>query len=169
MIPTPISFSPFISHSWLIPSPSHQIDCCVVVDVIHHLPHAYLPSMQCRPSRPRAYPLIHWKSMKLLGHTPYFFSPISIATTYHLAHDFVCHVLFRKSSHNHGLWNLDANSSQEEPHGDIDLFLLRDTILWHVGNGPHIVLQQLWIWNCDDNAILHVTRREISACLMRAS
>ncbi len=84
-----------------------------------------------------------------------------VATTYHLAHDFVCHVLFRKSSHNHGLWNLDANCSLEEPHGGIDLFLLRRTILWHVGNGPYIVLQQLWIWNCDDNAILHVTRREM--------
>ena len=34
MIPTPISFWPFISHSWLIPSPSHQIDCCVVV-ILH--------------------------------------------------------------------------------------------------------------------------------------
>jgi len=83
-----------------------------------------------------------------------------IATTYHLAHDFVCHILFRKSSHNHGLWNLDANSSLEEPHSGIDLFLLRGTILWHVGNVPYIVLQQLWIWNCDDNAILHATRRE---------
>ncbi len=78
--------------------------------------------------------------MKLLGHTPYYFSPMLIATKYPLAHDFVCHVLFRKSSHNHGLWNLDANSSLEEPHGGIDLFLLRGTILWHVGNGPYIVL-----------------------------
>jgi hypothetical protein len=30
--------------------------------------------------------------------------------------------------------NLDASSSLEEPHGGIDLFLLRGTILWHVGN-----------------------------------
>ena len=64
MIPTPISFWPFISHSWLIPSPSHQIDCCVVV-ILHPLCH---PSSTSRvspfdaasSSRPHAYPLIHW-------------------------------------------------------------------------------------------------------------
>jgi hypothetical protein len=56
---------------------------------------------------------------------------------------FCCHVLFQKSSHNHGQWNFDANSSLKELHGGIDLFLLRGSILWHVGNGPYIVLQQL--------------------------
>ena len=31
---------------------------------------------------------------------------------------------FSKIQPQSGLWNLDANSSQEEPHGGIDLFLL---------------------------------------------
>ena len=55
---------PVVSHSCIIPSPSHQLIVVwllyYILIVIHHLPHAYLPSMQRRPSRPRPRTISLW-------------------------------------------------------------------------------------------------------------
>jgi hypothetical protein len=51
---------------------------------------------------------------------------------YHPAYGLVGSVLLRKSSQNHGLRNVDTGRGVEDPHGLIDLLLMRGTLLWHV-------------------------------------
>ncbi len=52
--------------------------------------------------------------------------------TYHPACGLVGGVLLRKSSQNHGPQNVDTCRGVEDPHGLIDLLLMRHTLLRHV-------------------------------------
>ena len=52
--------------------------------------------------------------------------------TYNPAYGLIGDVLLSKSSQNHGLRNDDTGRGVEDPHGLIDLLLMRGTLLWHV-------------------------------------
>ena len=75
-----------------------------------------------------------------------------IVAPYHLVHNFICNILFRKSSQNHGLWNVDASSSLEGRTAAFTFFSCAALFFGMLGMGLYSVATTLNMklqWKCN--------------------